>query len=415
MALWEEAVLFEVEASLRLFGGARTLRERVMREAAEMGCLAGAGAPTAWGALALARCLSRGTSLPAAGWPSRLDAVPLECLPGLAEHQPVLARLGCRTLGEVRRLPRPGLARRFGDGLLGALDRAYGQAPERFEWLALPEVFDARLELPGRVQEAAALLFGARRLVLQLCGWLAARHAGVREVLLQWRHDFHRPGVDDAGELRIRTAELTREPDHLLRLMGEWLARTTLPGPVGELRLRADTIEPWTPDNRALALDAGRAARDGESLTQLLERLSARMGGDRVLRPVLRSDHRLEGCEAWVPAGAWQAPSRPLPDEALPALPRPTWLLPQPLPLVSRQDRPHHQGPLVLLAGPHRVETGWWDAGPGPVARDYFVAYGERVGLVWIYRERRSAAEARGALAEDTAEAGGWFLQGVFG
>ncbi|MEW6098244.1 MAG: DNA polymerase Y family protein [Pseudomonadota bacterium] len=413
VALWEECVLFEVQASLRLFGGAQALRERVVREAAELGCQAAAVAPTAWGALAVARCHARGLRLPQGRWTLRLDAVPLECLPGLARHQPVLARLGCRTLGDVRRLPRGGVARRFGPQVLQALDRAYGLQPERFEWLQLPEVFAARLELPGRVEDATGLLFGARRLVLQLCGWLAARQAGVREVVLQWRHDFHRPGVDDAGELCIRTAELTREPGHLLRLMSERLARTPLAGPVGELRLRAETVEPWSPDNRALALEAERPPAEGESLVQLLERLSARLGAEQVLRPVLRSDHRLPQCERWVPAAGWTTPA-PLPDDALPAGPRPTWWLPQPLPLATRQGRPHHHGPLRLLSGPHRVETGWWDGEAASVARDYFVAHGEQVGLLWVYRERRDAVPPRDP-ASTSGERGGWFLQGVFG
>jgi protein ImuB len=55
---------------------------------------------------------------------------------------------------------------------------------------------------------------------------------------------------------------------------------------------------------------------------------------------------------------------------------------------------PHHGGPLKLLAGPERIESGWWDG--NEVARDYFVAQTLEHELVWIYR-------ARGA-------AGGWFL-----
>jgi protein ImuB len=59
---------------------------------------------------------------------------------------------------------------------------------------------------------------------------------------------------------------------------------------------------------------------------------------------------------------------------------------------------PHHGGPLKLVAGPERIESGWWDG--DELARDYFVAQTPEHGLVWIYR-------ARGA-------AGGWFLHGLF-
>lgn len=419
VALWEECVLFEAQASLRLFGGAQALRSRVMREAAELGCVAAAVAPTAWGALALARSRARGQRGARGAWQQQLEAVPLECLPQLAPHQPVLARLGCRTVGDVRRLPRSGVARRFGPSVLQALDRAYGLQPERFDWLRPPEVFEARLELPGRVEDASGLLFGARRLLLQLCGWLAARHAGVREVRVQWRHEGHRPGGDDVAELRLRTAQPTREPDHLLRLLAEEWARTPLAGPVGELGLKAETVEPWAADSRPLALEAESPPTGSETLMQLLERLSARLGAQQVLRPVFRSDHRLSECERWVPATTGAPPALACPEEALPPGPRPTWWLPRPLPLAVRQGRPHHHGALQLLSGPHRVESGWWDGPTRAVARDYFVAHGQAVGLVWVYRERGAAplpADGPPTGGAPRAYGGaGWFLHGVFG
>ena len=40
-------------------------------------------------------------------------------------------------------------------------------------------------------------------------------------------------------------------------------------------------------------------------------------------------------------------------------IPQPTFALPEPLRLATRGDRPMHQGPLLLVAGPHRVEGGW--------------------------------------------------------
>jgi protein ImuB len=85
----------------------------------------------------------------------------------------------------------------------------------------------------------------------------------------------------------------------------------------------------------------------------------------------------------------------------LPGMPRPLWLLHEPLQLAERQHRPWWRGPLTLLSGPERIETGWWDA--HLVQRDYFIAEGES-GWVWIYRART----VQGTEA-------GWFLQGVFG
>lgn len=85
-------------------------------------------------------------------------------------------------------------------------------------------------------------------------------------------------------------------------------------------------------------------------------------------------------------------------------LTRPIWLLPEPQPLPERQSRPLLDGrPLQLLAGPERIEAGWWDG--ASAARDYFIAQAYDGALVWIYR-------ARLPLAQPTGE--GWFLHGRF-
>mgnify|MGYP000057601428 FL=1 len=49
------------------------------------------------------------------------------------------------------------------------------------------------------------------------------------------------------------------------------------------------------------------------------------------------------------------------------------WLLEAPRPLPEKNAVPlHEDGPLTLLAGPERIESGWWDG--GDVKRDYFIA-----------------------------------------
>ena len=86
-------------------------------------------------------------------------------------------------------------------------------------------------------------------------------------------------------------------------------------------------------------------------------------------------------------------------------LTRPVWLLPQPLALPERQSRPLLDGrPLQLLAGPQRIEAGWWDG--MNAARDYFIAQAHDDALVWIYRARLPLAQQAGQ---------GWFLHGRFG
>lgn len=400
VARLDEAVLMELAASERLFGGREALHRRVEREAHELGAAALAWGPNGLAALALLRAGRPGSEgLP---WPGALDALPLQVLSATRPHAPTLARTGCRTLGDLRQRPRAALGRRFGQALLHALDRLYGDAPEAHEWVSVPEVFDARLELPSRVDEAAALVFGARRLLLQLAGWLFARRSGVVAFTLRWAHDAMRSReVGPTDALNVRTAEPTRDMDHLVRLLSEHLSHVQLQAPVGELWLRADEVRPLVEHSASLLPDTVRA---GEALPLVLERIAARLGRQRVRRPVLLADHRPEAMCRWQPA------DEPLPATMAPVsdTPQPGFLLPVPLRLLVRNHRPVYHGELRLLLGPQRVEGGWWDRDEAQgsarlVVRDYWLASSAHAGLLWVF-QTRAAGGAEPA----------WYLHGLF-
>jgi len=399
VAVVDEAVVMEVEASLRLFGGRRRLRERVRTESAELGVAIAAWAPTSLAALSFARAgIEDGLARPL---DEGLDALPMEVLSVVEAHRPTLARLGCKTLGDLRRLPRGGVSRRFDKALLSALDQAYGLKPEVHRWEVLPETFSARLELMSRVELAPALAFSARRLLVQMCGWLAARHAGVNAFTLHWAHDSMRSkSAGTGGQLTIRTGEYTRNLEHLARLLNEHLSKTTLLAPVGELTLTADEVEALEERSASLLPDT---VRQGESLREVLERIAARIGPENVLRPVMTEDHRLEYAQFWQ-----LADEKPPRETSAVEMPQPTWLLPEPLKLAVKNNRPIYQGPLQMLAGPHRVEGGWWHRSDENgretshcVQRDYWVALSEHAGVLWVYQERRG---------DDIS----WFFHGVF-
>lgn len=403
VALLEEAVMLELAASLRLFGGLRRLHRRILQEGRVLGLQQLAWAPTSLGALALARAGHvNGLTQPL---PPLLDALPLSALSAVQAHAPMLMRLGCRRLADVRALPRAALARRFGPALLLALDQTYGQAPESHRWLQVPETFCARLELPFRVDVAAALRHHAEALLLQLCAWLAARHAGVLQIELAWQHDSLRARDSAAGgALTLASAEPTRDFKQLARLLAEHLARLQLAAPVSELRLQAAQILPL-PTSHASLLPLAHdpaASQAQEPLPQLLERLAVRLGADHVRRAQRLADHRPECMQRWL---SWPL-KPPYMGKSAPPAPNaahPTWLLDPPLRLATRRDQPLYQGLLQLLAGPARVEDGWWDQQPSShVQRDYYLARNPQAELLWIFHERLGPAQA------------GWFLHGIF-
>jgi protein ImuB len=360
-----QALLLEVAGSLRYFDGRWRLLARLRAGLARLGLSARIGeAPVARAALWLAR-----------GDGGRLEAQPVAVLGLEPAARALLADLGIKTIGGLLRLPREGVAQRFGERLLVQLDQARGRVPEAREFFVPPARFAARLELPAPVREAASALFAARRLLVQMEGFLAARQAAVRAFSLALLHEDAQ-----ATEVKVGLAAPGRGAEHFARLLRERLGALVLHSPIEAIRIEAGGIESLLQRSKNLFDDRSGSE---EGWLRLVERLQARLGSGAV--------HGLDTCEEHRPERAWVAvfPGNEVPaKEKIQHPPRPLWLVEPPRRLA--------EGEFSLLAGPERIESGWWDG--AEARRDYFIARTGKASLAWIYRERE----------------GGWFLHGYF-
>ncbi len=357
-----QALLAEMQGSLRYFGGLDAFLAKLRAGLADLGFEAS---------------VAMGATPRAALWRAKAGRERLEELPvELICNDPFFESVGIRTLGELLRLPREALAKRCGQALVDDLDRAVGALAEPRQFFAPPARFDARLELPGEVRHAEGVLFAARRLLMQLEGLLAARQAGVRRLLLSLFH--HKK---DATSLEINFASPTREAERMARMLHERLAAVCLKEAVEAIGLQA---EDFTPLHERTAGMFGDAQAEGEAWAKVVERLQARLGSGSIHGLTLQPDHRPEHAWRRVEPGEWD------PREFVQPGPRPAWLL-EPARRVPKMD-------YELLAGPERIECGWWDG--DEARRDYFIAR-SGASLVWVYRERSGEAEE-------------WFLHGLF-
>jgi protein ImuB len=406
-------VLLEVQSTLRLWGGWSQLLQRLQQavEALRLGPFTVASAPTPTAAALFAR-----TATPHSGtaWKDRLDALPLASLRHGQEHAQALRGMGLHTVGDLRALPRAGVARRWGQALLLEVDRARGDAPDPHEWMQPAPVFDEQLELPAKAETTDLILHGAELLLTRLLAWVGAHHARVLRFTLHLQQEQRsamspEQTLSGHGVLAVALVEPSSDRDHLLFMLRERLAQVPVIAPTSALRLCCEAFVRTSPPNAELF---PTRASEQEGLSRMLERLQARLGpqGVRMMQP--HADHRPERATRSTPM-RWQAsPVRR--DHAPDASPhpiagdgthliRPVWLLPTPQALKERQGRPCLDGhALQLLAGPERVESGWWD--DLPALRDYFIAQAHDGSLVWVYRTRLPL----------TPKGSGWFLHGRF-
>ena len=390
ISLDTSAVLLEVEASLRLFGGLPPLCDAILGGLGELGFdgrLAVAPSPLA--ARWLARFAPGSLICEGSALEVSIDALPLAALAdggGLDDTTlELLSGVGAGSLGDVRRLPRSGLARRQARQAIDLLDRACGHTPDPRPWFAPPERHASRLPLPAPTDQVDSLLFALRRLLGGLSGWLEARHGGLEAFTLVLEHERNRHGAETRIEIIL--GALCRDMARCQLLAREHLSRLPLVAPVEALRLEADSPRLLAPPATDLFdHDNSRQADPG----LLLATLKARLGDDAVRCLAVHSDHRPE--RAWRHHEPLQGPPSIPADRPAPP-PRPLWLLALPRPIAQ-------PAPEALLAGPERIESGWWDGDEADVCRDYFVARRSDHSLVWIFRERRAPH--------------GWFLHGYF-
>ena len=365
------SLLVEVAASRRLFGDVEKLAGRIGAELEQLGYRVVSGiAPTPEAAHLAAR---HGLYIRAVGDIRNSTAtLSIDSLYLQTTHMDALQKTGFRTVAEVFRLPRKALSRRLGLAVSDYLDRLLGLRPDPCKTFRPPDSFSAGLDVPDTAH-AQGLVFPLKRLVQELCGVLCARDRGIQALQVCLRLD------NGTETIHLALRRVTRSNSHLMMLLRERLERLRLSCPVRHIQLQASHFLPCAAVQPGLLKATSPPT---ETIGHVFERLQARLGTDSVKGLMGRQDHR--------PEYSWSLRE---PDEAVActALPRrPTWLFPKP--------QRCRIGNYRILAGPERIESGWWDG--RDYRRDYFVVRNSNGSTLWAFREYKPHP--------------GWYLHGLF-
>lgn len=372
VALLPHAIVLEIGRSRRLLGEWPEIERKLRHDFTALGFRHRmAAAPTPHAAYVFAD-INDGLALATQETMRRvLDSTPLQKSYLPRDAMDTLTRIGIRCLGQLLRMPRDGLQRRFGAELLRAMQRLVGEAPAGLESYVPPQTVDWRIELSHEVENVAALMFPLKRMMGDLAAFLSGRDGGVQRFVLKLEHrDCATTGVP------VGLLSSERDANVLFDAARGRLEQMPWSAPVLSLRLIADDLPGFTPAGRDLFDERPANALPFE---QLRERLRARLGD----RAVYRWGTTIDPRPARSQRIATQDESFIEPHE------RPTWLLERPIPL---------RGEVHILAGPERMETGWWDG--DAIRRDYYIVKTAQGQRAWVF----CAA----------GEQSGWMLHGWF-
>ena len=417
-------LLVEMGGSVELFGGEANLLQLLqngLKQRGHRSQLAQAETPTAarWLCLCIdnsvaGEALPSNHSGPKTSLNQRLGQLPISVLADIANVQQ-LQQLGMKTLTDVFRLPRAGLARRFGPALLQALDQAKGLQPEALKTHKPALQFEESIELDAELSSLGAFWPLVQTLLTTLTHFAQAHNRCFQTMRLSLEHADSAHLADDEEARRdllphtVVNLRLLRPSNHLPRiepLMHSQLEAVALPAPIRALSLTVQHFMPSTPHTEdALAINSNGHAETSNAnyheWVSTLERLQLRLGQPRLLGLYPNDDHRPE--KAWrsgpptaVPTPAHGAKNTEGSNEnhCAPASDnspqRPNWLLPNPVALTRTQ-----LADLQLISRPERIQSGWWSS--EPTARDYFIASNHSGQRLWVFRDDN-----------------GWFCHGLF-
>lgn len=401
-----DGIILDITGCAHLFGGEAGLARHVMATVGHT--VHHALGSNATAARALARH-GNGTG--------DIPALPVAALDLADEALAALRRAGFRTIGDLARRPMSALAARFGARTVMRLRQIQGEvaSPIAPHHASEPIRFEARFAEPLiRTDDALDVI---EDLLVQAAHHMAARDLGGRRfVVTLLRSDNAR------RRLAVETGQPVRDPATVLRLLAERIE--TLADPLdpgfGFDMIELAVLRPEPLLARQIGLEDG-VEESGDDIAALIDRLSVRLGADRVHRLVPCDRHVPERAQAVQPA--MQAKPRPWPkadDGTDDRPPRPVLLFdpPQPVDVIAGvpdgpPQRFRWQGRLheVRLAeGPERIAAEWWRQRtghlPGGMAptRDYYRIEDAKGRRYWIFRH---------GLFDEKPDPR-WYLHGLF-
>lgn len=311
-----------------------------------------------------------------------------------------LQKLGLYTIGSFISMPRSALRRRFGEGLLLRLAQALGQVEEYIQPIIVPEPWQERLPCMEPIRTAIGIEIAIKRLLEALCLRLRQEGKGIRKATLScYRVDGKIQRVE------IGTNKSTHHVQHLFKLF-ELKVSSIAPGLGMELFiLEALEVEDVSPSQEALW--AGKSGLDNEEVTELLDKITAKVGAGTIHRYVPDEHYWPE--RSIKQASSLQEPAiipwrndKPRPIRLL-GKPEPvdvTAPIPDYPPLMFRyKGKVHH---IKKADGPERIEREWWIE--GGEHRDYYNVEDQDGQRYWLFR--------LGHYGE--SERKQWFVHGFF-
>lgn len=322
-----------------------------------------------------------------------------------------LRRAGLTTIGALVGRPRAPLAARFGAKVPILLARLAGEVDTRLVPRRQPPEIVAEHRFAEPITTMSGVDIALDRLLLETCRTLVQRGQGGRRFELGlFRSDGH------VERLEVASSTPTRDATTIRRLIAERIAALADPLDPG---FGFDLIRFAVPVTERLVeaqLDLDGGSTRGGEVAELVDRLTTRLGANRIRRLANGSSHVPEQAsfdlptpsippgQAWLPPQPGDPPLNPLHMFTPPQPIQVMAAVPDGPPLWFRWHRKRHD--VSHAEGPLRIAAEWWRRRDGHgLTRDYYRVESGDGHRYWVFRHGLYAVES---VSPD------WYLHGLF-
>jgi len=414
-----DSILLDVTGCTHLFGGEKATLTDIQQRLEAVGITPQlALAENRAAAWALSHFRPGSISVSAVESKQLLSPLPVSALRLDKATEVKLVRLGLKTIGSLFSLPRSTLAQRFRGqpkkqvtALLERLDQILGRSDEPFSPLVPVPSWSVRQVFSEPVMHLPMIEMAIQKLLGQLIEMLAKAQLGIRRLGL---YGFRVDG--GVQQIIIGTNRPSRDSKHLQRLLLEKLDQLEAEFGFDLLQLNAEETESLPP------VQCGDIkAKQHQSVSELLDRLTVRLGPAAIRCLQHRPSHMPERAQAFVTAHAkslgWDSVPAHQSLRPLRLLTRPELIdvlaeIPEGAPRRFRWRRVERR--VVKADGPERIAPEWW-VDEGDKTRNYYRIETEGGTRFWLFRSGLyPLPRVQRTSMEDSSASPTWYVHGFF-
>ncbi len=402
-----DSLLLEVSGSTRLFGGIRSLYQSIQKAVNSSAIISLSPSPSASRLLAHTghkKAVLRREQLKQSLSPIKIEHIDLDEKP-----KSQLLKCGIHTLGDLWRLPRTDLGKRFGISLIQLMDKLLAIEPNP-QTPAKPKLtFSTEITVSAQNNNKAILCVAAKELLIR-AQYFLKQHASVTEkVHFELRHEKYDGHDHENTTLFARSQKASHDPLRFLPQFTEQLTQLDLAQPVVSIQL---TISKVISGSRFSDDLFSPGKKDNQDWEQLMDIIKSRLGDHLLYGITTFPDHRPE--RTWQQKTVCRTPMKKTSDDSETSecihLQRPLWLLKKPRKINID---------MLTSASVYdieRLESGWWEQ--QSIRRDYHVIHFHKAAKAWVYldlSDHHACQNSLNTIEQKQAPGSNWYLHGLFG